>query len=74
MEQIPSWQANWLATNQEIPRILWNPEVHYRNHKRPHTDPTPSHNNPLHASSSLFQKIHFNIIIQSTQLYINADK
>ena len=35
MEQSPSWEANWFAANQEIPRILWNPKVHYRTHKRP---------------------------------------
>ena len=35
MEQSPSWEANWFAGSQEIPRILWNPKVHYRTHKRP---------------------------------------
>ena len=35
MEQSPSWEANWFAASQEIPRILWNPKVHYRTHKSP---------------------------------------
>jgi len=33
MVQSPSWEANWFAASQEIPRILRNPKVHYRNDK-----------------------------------------
>jgi hypothetical protein len=29
MEQSPSWDANRLLASQEIPCILWNPEVLY---------------------------------------------
>jgi len=37
MVQSPSWEANWFAASQEIPRISRNPVVHYRTHKRqPH--------------------------------------
>ena len=35
MVQSPSWEANWFAASQEIPRISRNPKVHYRIHKRP---------------------------------------
>ena len=35
MVQSPSWEANWFAASQEIPRIPRNPKVHYRTHKRP---------------------------------------
>ena len=50
MVQSPSWEANWFAASQEIPRISRNPKVHYRTHwwcgirMQAEALPQPNHN------------------------------
>jgi hypothetical protein len=66
MEQSPSWDANWFAASQEIPRVLWNPKVPHRTHKRPPGIPILSQPNPILTPTSHFLKIHPNIILLST--------
>ena len=66
MVQSPSWEANWFAASQEIPRISRNPKVHYRTHKRPPSVSIPGQPNPVHIPTSHLLEIHPNIIHPST--------
>ena len=66
MEQSPSWEANWFAASQEIPRTLWNPKVYYRIRNSPPPVPIPSQIDPVHVPTSYFLKIHLNIILPPT--------
>ena len=66
MVQSPSWEANWFAASQEIPRILWNPKVHYRTHRHPPPVPILGQPNPVHIPTFHLLEIHPNIIYPST--------
>ena len=62
MVQSPSWEANWFAASQEIPRTSRNPKVHYHTHKRPPPVSILGQPNPVHIPTAHLLEIRPSII------------
>jgi hypothetical protein len=58
-----SSEADGRSAGQNISRLLWNPNVHYRVHNSPQPVPVLSQMNSVYTLLSYFLGTHFNIIL-----------
>ena len=65
MQHGPSWEASRFSASQEIPRILWNPKVHYCLHKCPPPVSILSQLDPVHTPHITLPEDRLNIILPS---------
>jgi hypothetical protein len=62
MELSPTGYATSCEAAQELPSILWNPNINYRVHKSPPLTPILNQINSVHTTPYYLSKIHINII------------
>jgi len=67
-EQSPISEVDSRSTSQEIPCLLWNPEVHYCVYINPPVVANHSQVTPVQFLTTYFYKIHSNIILLSILL------
>ena len=65
MEQCHSWEADRCSASHEMPRILWNPKVHYHAHNIRQLVPVLTQTNSVLNSTFHCFTTHFNIISPS---------
>ena len=63
---VAAGEADRSSASQDIPHFLRNQRVHYRIHKSSPHVPILIPIDPVHASTSHFSNIYFNIILPST--------
>jgi hypothetical protein len=61
MQLSPSREAASYAATQQLPKILWNTQVHYRVHNSPPLDPILSQINPVDTILPYLSNIHFEV-------------
>jgi len=66
MELSLSSEADSHSASQEIPRLLWNPMVHYRVQKSSRSDPNLRQPNPVRPTDPYLLKAQLNVIFPST--------